>query len=101
MQIEVESMLEKQGVEETTPGGEVSSRHILSAQEGWQPEAGHKSKVSEQVRAHRALQDGGNAHLERAAKSSRLDGKSRPERCLLYANKVGIIHHAIFYCSEA
>ena len=48
---------------------------IPRSQERRRSEAGNTSKVLEQIRAHRPLQNGGHPRLERPAKTRRLDAK--------------------------
>ena len=59
-------------------------KRISSSQKEWGPEAGHRSKETQRVCIHGALQDGGNSPPERSPKERRLDGKSRPEGCILH-----------------
>ena len=52
--------------------------------EGRRSETGNKPKVLKQIRTHRTLQDGGHPRPERPVESIGLDGKSGPERRVLY-----------------
>ena len=57
---------------------------VSCAKEGWQAETCNKSEETKPVGEHRALQGGRHSHAERPAKSRRLDGQDRPERCIFY-----------------
>ena len=56
----------------------------VSGSKGWQAKTCNKPKTVNPVSEDRALQDGRHPHAERPAKSRRLDGQDRPERCLFH-----------------
>ena len=97
MHAKIESMLEKQVIEETTSKwrGFLSSIFLEGKcwreerrKEGRRPEAGDRLEIIEQVHPHRTLQDGVYPYTERPAKNRRLDGKSRCEGCILHASNL-------------
>ena len=69
-------------IEETTPKGQGFVSTLFLVQKEDKGQGPVINLVLEQVRAHRALQDGGQPRLERPAKSRRLNGSEgcRPER---------------------
>ena len=67
----------------TEPRGFLLS-DVSGSEKRWQAETCDKPETIKPVSEDRALQDGRHSHAERPAKSRRLDGKDRPERCLLH-----------------
>ena len=85
MQREIQSMLEKHGIEDTTPRGRgfISTVFLVPKEHG-----GNKLEILELVCVHRTLQDGRDPCLERD-QSRILDGKSRSKGRLFYASSPG------------
>ena len=85
MQAEIQSMLDKQAISVTGETAEsFYSQMFVVPKKRTAGTDCNKSKKTQPVCEDRALQDGVHSHAERPAKSSRLDGQDRPERCLLY-----------------
>ena len=63
-------------------GAWLSVHFISRAQKGRRSKT--SNKILEQIRAHRAHQDGGHPHPKRLVEGSGLDGESGPERCLFH-----------------
>ena len=81
-QEELQALLLKGAVTEVrNPRGGFYS---YSPPKGRRSEASNKPKGPEPVRCHTSFQDGGYPYLERPDKTRGLDGKNRPEGCLLY-----------------
>ena len=57
---------------------------VSCTKEGRQAETCNKPEETKPVSEDRALQDGRHSHAERPAKSRRLDGQDRPERCIFH-----------------
>ena len=58
--------------------------NVSGPKEGWQAETCDKPQKVKPVSEDRALQDGRHSHAERPAKSRRLDGQNRSERCIFH-----------------
>ena len=67
----------------TEPRGFLLS-DVSGSEKRWLAETCDKPETIKPVSEDQALQDGRHSHAERPAKSRRLDGKDRPERCLLH-----------------
>ena len=83
MQAEIQSMTNMQ-YQKQRKALRASFPNVSGAQKGRQAETCDKPEEAKPVSEDRALQDGRHSHAERPAKSRRLDGKDRPERCLLH-----------------
>ena len=59
-------------------------QHVHSAQEGWGSETRHQPETPKQICEIRAFQNGGATHSQSSSEEKRLDGQSRPERCLFH-----------------